>query len=361
MHKSNISQDKFNYRGDRSNPLPGVPLCEQPFFSDYFHPDLCDPITYQVAKNINENGYAILRFPDEEIELVADRIISSLRDRYDWTAWREGRSALRLTDAWKWNEDVRRIATNERILRILAEVYGRNALPFQTLNFPVGTQQHFHTDSVHFSSMPERWMCGVWLALEDIHMDAGPLVYFPGSHKWPIYVNEHIGHIHTGGATGQPVYEYLWERLVEHYDVKPERLAVPKGSALIWAANLLHGGDEHRDKSRSRWSQVTHYYFEGCAYYTPMHSDPPLGSIGFREPVNILTGKPLVNTYIGERIDPEYIRAVDPTTQPQTRMNLPKNFDPVGYLRLNPDVASSGMSAENHYVIFGRNEGRKWG
>ena len=45
-----------------------------------------------------------------------------------------------------------------------------------------------------------------------------------------------------------------------------------KGQALIWSANLLHGGGEHRDKTRTRHSQVTHYYFEGCQYYMPLES-----------------------------------------------------------------------------------------
>ena len=33
--------------------------------------------------------------------------------------------------------------------------------------------------------MPEGFMCGVWVALEDMDMENGPLVYYPGSHKLP--------------------------------------------------------------------------------------------------------------------------------------------------------------------------------
>ena len=33
--------------------------------------------------------------------------------------------------------------------------------------------------------MPEGFMCGVWVALEDMDMDNGPLVYYPGSHQLP--------------------------------------------------------------------------------------------------------------------------------------------------------------------------------
>jgi len=57
----------------------------------------------------------------------------------------------------------------------------------------VGTHQPFHADSVHFRSVPERFMCGVWVALEEIDDDNGPLEHFAGPHRLPIYVNEHIG------------------------------------------------------------------------------------------------------------------------------------------------------------------------
>jgi hypothetical protein len=351
-----LSEEKILFSHDAKNPLPGVPLCEQPFFSEYFDSERTDALTYGVARDLHDKGYALLQFPDDDFDCVAERVKSSLADRYDWQAWHQGKvEQLRIQDAWTWNDDVRRLAVNERILRLLGDLYGREALPFQTLNFGVGTQQHFHTDSVHFSSIPERFMCGVWLALEDIHIDAGPLIYYPGSHKWPIYVNEHVGHIHaTQKSTDQSVYHTLWERLIEHHGIEPERLVVPKGSALIWAANLLHGGDHHRDRARSRWSQVSHYYFEGCSYYTPMLSDPALGSIAFREPVNMLTGKKLVNRYLGRTVDPEFIRNVNPQ---RLDLQLSDDFDPKGYLSLNPDV---GVNPYEHYMRYGRYEARRW-
>ena len=45
-----------------------------------------------------------------------------------------------------------------------------------------------------------------------------------------------------------------------------------KGQCLVWSANLLHGGSPHRDKGRTRHSQVTHYYFDDCQYYSPLSS-----------------------------------------------------------------------------------------
>jgi hypothetical protein len=36
-----------------------------------------------------------------------------------------------------------------------------------------------HADAVHFHAEPALFMCGVWIALEDIRPDAGPLAYVP--------------------------------------------------------------------------------------------------------------------------------------------------------------------------------------
>jgi hypothetical protein len=69
-------------------------------------------------------------------------------------------------------------------------------------------------------------------------------------------------------------YEVLWDELINIHGLCPERFCARKGQALIWVANLLHGGDRVVDFERTRWSQVTHYYFEGCSYYTPLTSDP---------------------------------------------------------------------------------------
>ena len=87
-----------------------------------------------------------------------------------------------IQDALRDDADVRAIAANPAVLALLGKLIGRPAFPFQTLNFPVGIQQDAHSDPVHFSSLPERFMCGVWLAMEDVAEGSGPLFYHLGSH-----------------------------------------------------------------------------------------------------------------------------------------------------------------------------------
>jgi hypothetical protein len=285
--------------------LPGVPLVESPFFDEVAPACGFDAETMRIGKELNENGFAVLRFPDHEFDERADRIKRNLAPRFDIAGWRangwQQNSGLRVQDAWQFDADVRAIATNARMLDILKNLYGRKAWPFQTLNFPVGTQQHYHSDSVHFSSIPERFMCGVWVALEDVGDDAGPLEYYPGSHKWPIVYNEQIGVRITGSGRqpSQELYHQVWEALVEKSGVAPQYFSPRKGDALIWAANLLHGGSRQRDPNATRWSQVTHYFFANCCYITPMASDLPVGKWQLRRLVDIATGKQVPNIYVG--------------------------------------------------------------
>lgn len=339
--------------------LPGVPRVESPFFERIFTEDAFDPETLRVARELNTQGFAVIDFPDPDFDDIAATIISELHGAYDWDHWHQlGFAAgmgMRVQDAWRRHEAVKRLATNQSLLTLLGELYGRQAWPFQTLNFPVGTQQHFHTDSIHFSSAPEKFMCGVWVALEDIDDDAGPLVYYPGTHKWPIYTNEHIGRCVTTmqGRPTQGLYESLWRELVAATGVQPAYFRARKGQALIWAANLLHGGSSQRSSALTRWSQVTHYYFDDCAYYTPMLSDPMFGTVAFREMHDLRNGQVVPNRYCGETVPGRFIEAT--RVRPPA---LPEAWDPALYLLANPDVAAANHDPADHYLNHGRAEGR---
>jgi hypothetical protein len=226
-----------------------------------------------IAADLERDGFAVIEFPDTEIDRLADDIWQSLQPHYDWEAWRAGTSGLRVPDAWTVNESVRRIATNPAMLDLLSELYGRRAFAFQTLNFAVGTQQHIHADLVHFCARPPRFMCGVWVALEDIQAGAGPLIYYPGSHKWPVILPEDVG---APLASKENPYEHYhvlekaWEAQIDERGAQPVQFLPNKGQALIWDANLWHGGAQQTDMSLTRHSQVTHYFFEDCSYWTPL-------------------------------------------------------------------------------------------
>lgn len=288
--------------------FPGIPLVESPIFFTEIDGMPLDEREKEIAIALNRDGYAVIDFPDPELDRRIARIRADLApelgiDDSDQNSIKQG-GVGRIQDAWKAQPDVKAIAANQVILDLLSRLYGRPAFPFQTLNFPVGTQQDLHTDSVHFSSIPPRFMCGVWLAMEDIHDDAGPLNYVPGSHKWPMMDNCMIGRNGTDSRpeSAQLPFHEAWAALISAQNAPTERFLARKGQALIWCANLLHGGSLQTNPRRTRWSQVTHYYFDDCVYYTPAHSDEYLGRLDLREIVSIVDMAPKPNVYQGNPI-----------------------------------------------------------
>jgi hypothetical protein len=358
--------------------MPGVPPVESLLFPTVVDQMGLSEVERDIAFQLHEKGFAVFDFPDGELEARIERLIPALTPRYNFEAWRSGgwsrNESLRLQDAWQTNPDVMAIAANQAVLDLLSKLYGRRAFPFQTLNFPVGTQQHYHSDSIHFSAIPERFMCGVWLALEDIHPDAGPLTYYPGSHRWPILYNDVIGRVNGVGSDflAQAPYEKAWRALVEATGAQPEVFCARKGQALIWAANLLHGGSRQNDPARTRWSQVTHYYFDDCTYYTPAFSDPLAGNLDLRRITDISTGKVMPNIYVDRPISEvpgrNALTAVARKADKAHRhlhkwfrgARVPSDFDPALYLELNPDVAAAGLDAKEHYLKHGIEERRRY-
>lgn len=357
-----------------ANLLPGVPLIESPLFEQSLDQLGLSDTERAIAVSLNRKGYAVLDFPDPHIDERIERITASLTPRFGvdpmCPKFAKAGGNLRIQDAWLFDPDIKAIATNKAVLALLTKLYGRAAFPFQTLNFPVGTQQHLHSDSIHFSSHPERFMCGVWLAMEDVHHDAGPLQYLPGSHKWPIASNAQIGRIGSEAARGsaQTPFEPLWRALVHQSGIETETFLARKGQALIWAANLLHGGGVQHDLERTRWSQVTHYYFEDCLYYTPAFSDEPLGQLDLRTIMDVSTGKQVANRFHGEVVAIPIAAQRRKSTAWINRLigrkrlapALPRDFDPAAYYRLNPDVAGSGVDASDHYRNHGAQENRRY-
>ena len=350
--------------------LPGVPIVESPFLSAMLDELKLSQEERRIALDLHERGYAVLDFPDDRLDERIERIKASLASRFDVdmtapdTIKNSGR-VQRVQDAWSFDANVRAIAANQDILDLLGKLYGRRAFPFQTLNFPVGTQQHLHSDSIHFSSLPERFMCGVWVAMEDVQADAGPLTYLPGSHKWPILSNLMIGRrgFGTPPLHAQDPFEPAWDALVETSGLEQELFLAKKGQALIWAANLLHGGSVQRDPRLTRWSQVTHYYFDDCAYYTPAFSDEAIGALDLRTIVDIQTNEVRPNLHLGKPF-PTF-RQEKPSLADKIRKRInangmPSDFDADDYYRLNPDVAAANVDAAVHYTKHGRSEGRRY-
>ena len=275
---------------DKSLLEMDMPWIESPFFEQLLAQKSLNAEDEQFVRYYAEHGYVIFEPKIPNFNQLADQIISDVKDKFT--------DPKRLQDAYSFSEAAKSLAGTQDILDKLRLLYQRNPFPFQTLNFRVGTEQPTHSDTVHFHSVPFRFMCGVWVALEDIDNFNGPLHYFPGSHKLPLYDYNDLGLMSSGDYSQYCVYETFIKKLMETSGCKRTELNVKKGQALIWAANLFHGGSPILDFNRTRHSQVTHYYFEDCLYYTPLLSDVFLGNIAWRKEIrNIVTGQIVPQKY----------------------------------------------------------------
>ena len=92
----------------------------------------------------------------------------------------------RVQNAWLINDPIRELALEPRVLDVVEQLYGRKVAPFQTLNFPVGTQQPAHTGLVRVPVGPAGLHVRGLGGAQDMDMDNGTLIYYPGSHKLPM-------------------------------------------------------------------------------------------------------------------------------------------------------------------------------
>ncbi len=281
----------------------GVPWLDSPFFATLFERSEVDGEMRQLIRDFAEHGYVIFdpKIPDAWI----DAACAEVKDKYAANSPHFYSDERRVQDAWVFAENVRRIANAPYILEVLEALYRRKPFPFQTLNFRIGSEQKTHSDKAFFDSIPHGYMCGVWVALEDVDESNGPLHYYPGSQKLPTFNLNDLGLL--ASRTENPLhnvwrYEEFVQALMPTTGLARKELNIRKGQALIWAANLYHGGCPILDSARTRATQVTHYYFEGCLYYTPLASDPGIGRIAPRKILHAGDGSVVPQYYNGQLI-----------------------------------------------------------
>ncbi len=277
--------------GEHDDLRTREPWVESPWFeSDIEATDLPADVV-AIAEQYHRDGYAVVRgLVDPSLAArIIDDLVEPLHDR------------SRVQDAWQRSAAVRELAVLPPVLDLLRTLYRREPVPFQTLNFEFGTQQLAHSDVVHFSTLPPRYMCGVWVALEDVDAGNGPLMYYPGSQRAadPTFQRFHL----EPGLGSYGDYEIAQGELMRAMGIEPIEFHARAGDVLIWSANLVHGGRPITEAGRTRWSQVTHYFFDGCVFVTPLFSDPDVGEWYVRDGlVDIRTGAPAPQTLDGRPV-----------------------------------------------------------
>jgi hypothetical protein len=293
-----------------------MPWVESPFFQRELaaRHSLLTAEQRELAARFHDQGFVAI--PRAVPEDLCDQVRCQVEPMFEDE---DAIARRRVQDAWRKGADaVRELAVYAPIQEFLSVLYERRPIPFQTLDFKWGTEQRGHSDSVHFSCIPARYMCGVWVALEDVDESNGPLFYFPGSHRLPELTGYDLGY--TVDDHFYPSYEDFQQELMDELGIAPFEFHAAKGDALIWSSNVVHGGRPIGRDGSTRWSQVSHYLFDGCIYYQPHSSEIPTGELLLLDVTDLNTMQHVEPTYNGR---PLFVR-----TLPNGRSRLSFEAEP---------------------------------
>jgi len=223
-----------------------------------------------------EEGYVILRgfFSPEKIQAInaeVDRLIEERAVRFNHSE--------RILFAYRQSALLKEVVNDPDLIRLMSFLLGKPMEPFQSLNFLEGSQQMAHSDSIHMTTFPLGYLSAIWLALETIGPDNGPLFYYPGSHRLPYVLNDdfpHGGNALRVGEEANERYEEAIQAVVDANKLEKSWFHAEAGDLLIWHANLLHGGEPIHQLGSTRKSMVIHYFAREVICYHELTQRPAL-------------------------------------------------------------------------------------
>ena len=89
---------------------------------------------------------------------------------------------LRIMDLHNLSMAGKMMSLHKVVTNFLEHIFRDTVVAMQSLTFIHSTEQHSHQDFPYVVSGIPSHLAASWIALEDVHPDAGPLYYFPGSH-----------------------------------------------------------------------------------------------------------------------------------------------------------------------------------
>jgi ectoine hydroxylase-related dioxygenase (phytanoyl-CoA dioxygenase family) len=166
---------------------------------------------------------------------------------------------LRFMDLHNLSQAGKALSLHPKIVEVLGHVFRDTVVAMQSLTFKHSTEQSTHQDFAYVRAQIPSHLAATWIALEDVHPDAGPLFYYPGSHRIEKFdwgnglfltpeSSKHEGHF----------AEFLEAKCAEA-GLQREVFYPKKGDVFFWHAALAHGGSHVVNPALTRKSYVTHY------------------------------------------------------------------------------------------------------
>ena len=243
------------------------------------HPAFChfpEPVEQQIMQ-WHKNGFLIWnKFLDEETTDAINNEIDSLLEKKEVDFNYTNR---KIFNAYRQSFTIRKVIKEKRLLNLLSFILDKKVLPFQTINFLKGSEQHAHSDSIHMTTFPQGYMIAAWFALEDISVEQGPLSYYPSSHLLPYITNadyENASNKFLLDSDANKKYEAKAASVLKQNNLQKGVFTAKRGDVFIWHANLIHGGEPMLNKELTRKSMVVHYFAEDVIAYHEISERPAI-------------------------------------------------------------------------------------
>ncbi len=270
----NISSAKFAGKEKGDTPwLDDNDLPED--FENKLNSHSFSSIEQKAIREWRDKGYIIFNkfFSSEQVDGINKEIDRLLADKES-----NINDFNKIMFANKQSELIKKITLDKKLLSVLSFILGKEVIPFQTINFITGSEQRTHSDSIHMTTYPLGYLIAIWIALEDIGPEQGPLSYYPGSHKLDYVLNEDYEKGSTALKIGDDkhysAYENKIAEVAKESNIPKQIFSAKKGDILIWHANLLHGGEPINDPKSTRKSMVIHYFAKDVIKYHEISERP---------------------------------------------------------------------------------------
>jgi ectoine hydroxylase-related dioxygenase (phytanoyl-CoA dioxygenase family) len=166
---------------------------------------------------------------------------------------------LRLMDLHNLSEAGKALSLHPAIVEFLGHVFRDTVVAMQSLTFKYSTEQSTHQDFAYVRSQIPSHLAATWIALEDVHPDAGPLFYYPGSHRIEKFDWGNGLFLTPESSRHEGHFAEFLERQCAAAGLAREVFYPKKGDVFFWHAALAHGGSPVVNPALTRKSYVTHY------------------------------------------------------------------------------------------------------
>jgi phytanoyl-CoA hydroxylase len=240
----------------------------------------CPPDIRPIVESFLDKGYAVIpnSLSADACDALVARFRSFERANHDKLApfiGADGHYPRLVNIHLAMTELFDAFSRNPRALAIQDFLFDAETCLYTSLFYERGSTQPIHRDTPYFCTRPEYRYFGMWVALEDVDEDNGPLMALEGGHLLGELDRAAIARAVLGEGVPLPndspqlwdAYQAAVSKKGEEVGLKVRTLPVTKGTTIIWHPQLPHGGAPIRDIKRTRFSFVMHTTPESAPVY----------------------------------------------------------------------------------------------